>query len=95
MVNQARSLEHGAARAEDRSAVHQRNGDQPRSTREFEVTVLTTRSGSTCVVIQAPDREEALSIIRDELSSGEFTAPPEHCTDDVQIEIWSVRELAS
>ena len=67
--------------------------DQERTPRAFEVTVLTTRSGTTAVVIAAVDREAAASTVREQLASGDYTAPPEHCTDDVQTEIWTIREL--
>ncbi len=69
------------------------NVDRQRMPRAFEVTVLTTRSGTTTVVIMAVDREAAASTLRDQLASGDFTAPPEHCTDDIQTEIWTIREL--
>jgi hypothetical protein len=57
------------------------------------VTVLTTRSGSTSTVIAASDHAEAHNIVAGELASGHLAAPPEQCTDDVQTEIWTVREL--
>ena len=69
------------------------NVDQHRTPRAFEVTVLTTRSGTTAVVITAVDRDAAASAVREQLASGDFTAPPEHCTDDIQTEIWTIREL--
>ena len=59
----------------------------------YEVTVLTTRTGTIVVVVGAPDRAAALNMVREELASGDLTAPPEHCTDDVQTEIWAVRQL--
>jgi hypothetical protein len=53
-------------------------GDDQQSTmREFEVTVLTTRSGTTVVVVAASEREAALDAVRKELASGDCTAPPE------------------
>lgn len=60
--------------------------------REFEVTVVTTRSGTTVVRVAASDRESALSSVREELASGDFTTPADQCTDDVQTEIWTIRE---
>ena len=84
--------------AEDRRAASDSNelepgDDQQRTPRAFEVTVLTTRSGTTAVVITAVDRDAAASTVREQLASGEYTAPPEHCTDDIQTEIWTIREL--
>jgi len=67
--------------------------DRECTPRAFEVTVLTTRSGTTAVVITAVDRDAAASTVREQLAGGEYTAPPEHCTDDVQTEIWTIREL--
>ena len=67
--------------------------DQHQRIPEFEVTILTTRSGTAVAIVIASDREAALSAVREELLSGDLTAPPEHCTDDVQTEIWAIREL--
>jgi hypothetical protein len=67
--------------------------DRQQTPRAFEVTVVTIRSGTTSVVITAVDREAAASTVRVQLASGEHTAPPEHCTDDVQTEIWTIREV--
>jgi hypothetical protein len=67
--------------------------DRPWTPRTFEVTLVTTRSGTTAVVTVAVDREAAASAVGEQLASGDYTAPPEHCTDDVQTEIWTIREL--
>ena len=67
---------------------------QPPAVRTFEVTVVTTRSGMIGFVIAAEDREAAIRTVREELASGEFVAPPEHCTDDIQTDIWAIRELS-
>ncbi len=67
--------------------------DQQCTPRAFEVTVLTTRSGTTAVVITAIDRDAAASTVGEQLASGDYTLPPEHCTDDIQTEIWTIREL--
>ena len=69
------------------------NVDQQRTPRAFEVTVLTTRSGTTAVVITAVDRDVATSTVRELIATGECTAPPEQCTDDIQTEIWTIREV--
>ena len=63
--------------------------------REFEVTVLTTRSGTTVVLVAAFDHQAAINAVREELASGDFTSPPEQCTDDVHTEIWTVRGVPS
>ena len=67
--------------------------DRQRTPRAFEVTLLTTRSGTTAVAIMAVDREAAASAVREQLATGDYTVPPEHCTDDIQTEIWTIREL--
>jgi hypothetical protein len=64
-----------------------------RTPRAFEVIVVTIRSGTTTVVIAAVDREAAASTVREQMAYGEYTVPPEHCTDDVQTEIWTIREV--
>ncbi len=63
--------------------------------REFEVTLLTTRCGTTVVRVAAADRGDVLRVVDRELSSGEHIAPPEHCTDDVQTEVCAIREIHS
>ncbi len=73
----------------------QRGDDQLPTMREFEVTVLTTRSGTTVVLVEAFDHQAAINAVREELASGDFSAPPEQCTNDVQTEIWTVREAPS
>jgi hypothetical protein len=60
---------------------------------EFEITLLTTRCGTTAVRVTAVDRDEVLRVIDVELSSGEHIAPPEHCTDGVQTEVCAIREI--
>ena len=84
--------------AEDRCAASdliefEASDDRQQTPRAFEVTVVTIRSGTTAVVITATDREAAASTVREQLASGDYTAPPEHCTDDIQTEIWTIREV--
>jgi hypothetical protein len=84
--------------AEDRRAAANLNelepgDDRQQTMRAFEVTVVTIRSGTTAVVITAMDREAAASTVREQLASGDYTAPPEDCTDDIQTEIWTIREV--
>jgi hypothetical protein len=86
------------ATAEDRRAASDLNEIEPGDDRQmtpraFEVTVLTTRSGTTAVVITAVDRDAATSTVCELIANGECTAPPEHCTDDIQTEIWTIREV--
>jgi hypothetical protein len=67
--------------------------DRPWTPRTFEVTLVTTRSGTTAVVVTAVDRDAAASTVAEQLASGHYTAAPEHCTDDIQTEVWTIREL--
>jgi hypothetical protein len=60
---------------------------------EFEVTLLTTRFGTTTIRVSAADRDEARRVIDVEISTGDHIAPPEYCTDDVQTEICAIREI--
>ena len=88
----------GPSNAEDRRAAANLNElepgeDRQRTPRTFEVTLLTTRSGTTAVVITAVDCDAATSAVRELIATGECTAPPEHCTDDLQTEIWTIREV--
>ena len=59
---------------------------------EFEVTLLTTRCGTSIAHITAESPEAALKTVRAELASGDHIAPPEHCTDDVQTAVWAIGE---
>jgi hypothetical protein len=60
---------------------------------EFEVTLLTTRCGTTTVRVTAADRDEVRRVIYVEISTGEHIAPPEYCPDDIQTEICAIREI--
>jgi hypothetical protein len=84
--------------AKDRRAAADLNEIEPgdngqRTLRTFEVTLLTTRCGTTAVVMIATGRDAATSTVRELIATGEYTAPPEHCTDDIQTEIWTIREV--
>ncbi len=78
---------------DDRQRTPEPGDDRQRTPRTFEVTLLTTRSGTAAVVITAVDCDAATSAVRELIATGECTAPPEHCTDDLQTEIWTIREV--
>jgi hypothetical protein len=61
---------------------------------EFEVTVITTRIGTHTVLIEAASAAAASELVRGECDRDESHCPPEWCTDDVQSEVASVREIA-
>ena len=60
---------------------------------EFDVTVLTFRSGSHTVRVQASDPIDALGLVQAELDSGESHCPAEWCTDDVDSTLLDVKQV--
>ena len=60
---------------------------------EFEVTVITTRVGSHTVRVEAGSAAAARELVRGECESGQCHCPPEWCTDDVESDVLSVREV--
>ena len=62
---------------------------------EFDVTVLTFRSGSHTVRVQASDPAAARGLVQAELDSGESHCPAEWCTDDVDSTLLDVKQWCS
>jgi hypothetical protein len=60
---------------------------------EFEVTVVTTRTGAHTIGLEAPDAVTALSVVEAECRTDQCHCPPDWCTDDVQSDVVSVREV--
>jgi hypothetical protein len=60
---------------------------------EFDVTVLTFRSGSHTVRVQASDPAAARGLVQGELDSGESHCPAERCTDDVDSTLLDVKQV--
>jgi hypothetical protein len=60
---------------------------------EFDVTVLTFRSGSHTVRVQASDPAAARGLVQAELDSGEAHCPAEWCTDDVDSTLLDVKQV--
>ena len=60
---------------------------------EFDVTVLTFRSGSHTVRVQASDPAAARGLVQAELDSGESHCPAEWCTDDVDSTLLDVKQV--
>lgn len=58
---------------------------------EFEVTVLTVRSGMQTFRIQADDANAARNAIESDLREDRSHCPAEWCTDDVQSDVVDVR----
>ena len=61
--------------------------------REFDVTVTTTRVGTSTLRVEAVSAAAAKSIVENECASGQCHCPPEWCTDDVESDVLSVREV--
>ena len=59
---------------------------------EFDVTVLTFRSGSHTVRVQASD-PAARGLAQAELDSGESHCPADWCTDDVDSTLLDVKQV--
>ena len=60
---------------------------------EFEVTVVTTRAGAHTIRLEAPDAVTAQSLVQAECHTDQCHCPPDWCTDDVQSDVVSVREV--
>ena len=60
---------------------------------EFEVTVVTTRAGTHTIRLEAPDAVTAQSVVQAECGADQCHCPPDWCTDDVQSDVLSVREV--
>jgi len=57
------------------------------------VTVLTVRSGTHLVRVDAPNREGAARLVQAECDLNQCHCPPEYCTNDVQSETIAVHEV--
>jgi hypothetical protein len=62
---------------------------------EFDVSVVTTRSGTHTIRVAATTATDALRAIEAECAAGECHCPPEACTDDLYSSVVGVREVAS
>jgi hypothetical protein len=60
---------------------------------EFEVTVVTTRAGTHSIRLNAPDAAPAQGVVQAECRANQCHCPPDWCTDDVQSDVVSVREV--
>jgi len=61
---------------------------------EFDVTILTFRSGSHTVRVEAADPTAARRQVQAECDSGECHCPAESCTDDVDSTLLDVKQVA-
>jgi hypothetical protein len=59
---------------------------------EFDVTVLTVRSGTQTLRVEADDVVAARALVHSECGEGRCHCPPEWCTDDVESMIVSVSD---
>jgi hypothetical protein len=60
---------------------------------EFDITVLTVRSGTHTVRIQADDASAARAAVESEWNEDRGHCPAHWCTDDVQSEIVQIRPV--
>ncbi len=60
---------------------------------EFDICILTVRSGSHTVRVAAPDGATARSLIQAECDAGEHHCPTEWCTDDINTTVLHVRKV--
>jgi hypothetical protein len=60
---------------------------------EFDVTVLTFRSGSHTVRVAAANPATARSLVQADLDSGACHCPAEWCTDDVDSTLLDVKQV--
>ena len=58
---------------------------------EYEVVVVTIRSGTHSLRVAADDAISARAIVESECAGDNCHCPPEWCTDDVQTEVVDVR----
>ena len=59
----------------------------------FEVTVITTRAGTHTVCVEAASASAARGLVQSECVSDRCHCPTEWCTDDVESDVLSVREV--
>jgi hypothetical protein len=58
---------------------------------DFDICILTVRSGSHTVRVAAQDAASARSLVEAECDAGEHHCPPEWCTDDIESTVMHVR----
>jgi hypothetical protein len=62
---------------------------------EFDVTVVTTRTGTHTVRVEAVDEATARGVVQAECVAGQCHSPADWCTDDVESNVLSVRHVGS
>jgi len=60
---------------------------------EFDVCVLTVRSGSNTLRVTAQDAAGARNLVQAGCEAGEHHCPPEWCADDIESTVLRVREI--
>lgn len=58
---------------------------------EFDVTVLTIRTGTMSTRVEAEDAAAARTLVQSECNDNRCHCAPDCCTDDVQSEVVDVR----
>ena len=62
---------------------------------EFDVSVVTTRSGTWTVRVDAASATAAMRLVEAECAAGECHCPAEACTDDLYSSVLGVRQVAA
>ncbi len=60
---------------------------------DFDICILTVRSGSHTLRIAAQDAASARGMVQAECDAGDHHCPPEWCTDDIESTVLRVREV--
>ncbi len=60
---------------------------------EFDVTVVTLRSGTHTVRVEADDAGAARSLVQAECEGNQCHCPPEWCSENVQSDVVTVRQV--
>src|SRR6266852_7959661 len=60
---------------------------------EFDVTVVTIRSGSRTVRVDADDATAARNLVQSECDDNQCHCPPEWCAEDVQSNVVSASQV--
>jgi len=60
---------------------------------EFDVGILTVRSGTRIVRVEADDATAAQRLVQVECDAGLCHCPPDWCTDDIETTVLHVRQV--
>lgn len=58
---------------------------------EFDVTIVTVRSGAQTIRLEAEDAHAARSLVQADCDDNYCHCPPDWCTDDISSDVTEVR----